>query len=347
MNKKIIAAVIAVLLAVLIIVGCVFGVKAYKQNQIAELLAKNNTDATDNANVDSKAFPKVLGNPDEWEETFRDDFDFLDTTKWKVITFEENNNIRKGAYYTDEEDVLFTKDGKLHIRTTWKEGKNGKGWYTSYLETSKNIDNEYNTENFEGFSQVDGYFEIRCKVPAVYGMWSAFWMMPENELAFREGGILNSAEDGLEIDIMESPYFSRENKEQKYSIKHVLHADGYGETKKTLATDHIYIPTLYNEYHTFAVLWEGDKYTFFIDGKQTWTTRHIVDGVKMGPCLTPEYLILSTEVGAAIENGKVHEGKVRDGNGKWIDNWSGDSSMNSKKSGHDFIVEYVRCYKKK
>ena len=344
MKKKWLKIVLCVLLAAIIISGgTFFGIRLY-QNITR---GNNNSSAVDNQKVDSHAFPTVLGNPDDWEETFHDDFNFLDKRKWKIVTFEENNNIRKGAYYTDDKDVVFTKDGKLHISTRWKNGKNGEGWYTGYLKTSKVHDNEYNALGFKGFAQNEGYFEIRCKVPAVYGMWSAFWTMPENDTAFTDKDILNSTEDGLEIDIMESPYWHRIENEARYSIKHVLHADGYGDEKKTLATDHIYMPDLYSEYHTFAVLWEGDTYTFFIDGKQSWKTKHVVNGVNMGKCLVDEYLILSTEVGGTIENVVVYEGKVRNGDGEWEANWNGNPKKNNKEVSHDFIVDYIRCYKRK
>lgn len=344
MKKKWLKITLSVLAATIILaVGIFVGIRLYQNIHSG----KNNSSAYDSQEVDSRAFPAALKNPDEWEESFHDDFNFLDTNKWKVITFKGNGNIRRGAYYTDDKDILFTKDGKLHISTKWKNGEHGEGWYTSYLETSQKIDKDYNTPDFKGFSQQDGYFEIRCKVPAVYGMWSAFWLMSENPDAFTDKGILNSAKDGLEVDIMESPYWHRIEPNARYSIKHVLHADGYGDTQKTLATDHIYIPNLYSEYHTFAVLWEGDTYTFFIDGKETWKTKHIVDGVDMGPCLTPEYMILSTEVGGTIENGVVYEGKIKNSDGKWEANWNGNPNKNNKKISHDFIVDYVRCYRKK
>lgn len=188
------------------------------------------------------------------------------------------SNIRRAAYHSNDDDIVFTKDGNLHIRTVWKDGVYGEGWYTSYLESSQSIHKEYESDpNYKGFSQTGGYFEIRCKVPYAKGIWSAFWLMPDNEIAFSENDVQWSGEDGLEIDIMESPNVYQKSKRAQNQNIHVIHADGYDERLKTIRSNSIHVPKMYDEFHTYSLLWDEDKYTFFIDGKKTWETKHIYE----------------------------------------------------------------------
>lgn len=50
-----------------------------------------------------------------------------------------------------------------------------------------------------------------------------------------------------------------------------------------------------------------------------------------------EYMILSVEVGGANDGEKPTSYKF----------WCGDSSKNDKSKAYDFVVDYVRVYKKK
>lgn len=111
-----------------------------------------------------------------------------------------------------------------------KKGKYGEGWYTGLISTIKVVE-QYNerTDDYEGFSQTGGYFECRCKVPKAVGIWSAFWLMPDNTTSFSDKDIMYSGEDDLEIDVMESPYAFMGTRREKNQNVHVLHADGEWE----------------------------------------------------------------------------------------------------------------------
>lgn len=288
----------------------------------------------------------------EWELTFSDEFEFFDRTKWKVNTVidtnnSQNNGIRRDAFYSDDEDIIFTENGKLHIRTKWKKGKLGEGWYSAMLETS-HIHPEYATEGYQGFSQTGGYFEVRCKVAKAVGIWSAFWLMPDNEDAFSQRDIQWSGEDGLEIDVMESPHaYHLLPRAQNQNI-HVLHADGYDERLKSVSSPAYFVPNMYTDFHTYGFLWETDKYAFYVDGQKTWETKHIYNGRDMGICRVPEYLLLSTEVAGSMENGVQYPGRVRNSQtGKLEKFWCGNPDKNDKTQNYDFVVDYVHCYRRK
>lgn len=280
---------------------------------------------------------------DEWELTFEDNFEFFDHTKWKFDLGE-----RRCCFNVDDPDIVFTKDGKLYIRTLYKDGKFGKGWYSAMIETSRNVHMKNASEDYKGFSQTGGYFEIRCKVAQAVGIWSAFWLMPDNSEAFFGNDIQYSGEDGVEIDIMESPHsFCFFDKYKNQNI-HVIHADGYDERLKSLRSPAYHIPNMYDEFHTYSLLWDKDKYEFFVDGQKTWETTHIYEGHAMGICKVDEYVILSTEVAGFMENGVHYPGIERDKKtGRLKKYWCGNPDKNNKSKSYDFIVDYVRCYKRK
>ena len=298
--------------------------------------------------------PVFVPSPQEWELTFSDSFDTLDRTKWKINTaydksHPQNNGIRRAAYNVDDPDVIFVRDGKLYIQTLWKKGRYGEGWYTGFLETSRYVHPEYASDpGYRGFSQTGGYFEVRCKVARAVGIWSAFWLMPDNSIAFSPEDQQWSGEDGIEIDVMESPHAFHLLERDRNQNLHVLHADGYDDRLKTLSSPAFHVPNMYEDFHTYSLLWEEDCYRFFIDGRQTWETRHLYQNHPMGICKVPEYLLLSTEVAGSIENGTLYEGKTRNRKtGKMEKFWCGNPARNDKSKAFDFIVDYVRCYRRR
>lgn len=286
---------------------------------------------------------RFIPSADEWELTFEDNFEFFDRTKWKFDLTQ-----RRCCYNVDDSDVVFTKNGKLYIRTLYKKGKFGEGWYSAMLETSQNVHTDNAASGYKGFSQTGGYFEVRCKVAEAVGIWSAFWLMPDNNVTFSKNDIQFSGEDGVEIDVMESPHsFHLLNRQRNQNI-HVIHADGYDDRLKSSKSPAYHIPKMYDEFHTYSLLWDDDKYIFFVDGQKTWETTHVYDGHQMGICKVPEYLLLSTEVAGSIENGVRYPGLVRNKkNGKLERFWCGNPDKNDKTKHYDFVVDYVRCYKRK
>lgn len=280
---------------------------------------------------------------DEWELTFEDNFEFLDRTKWKF-----DLGVRRCCFNVDDPDVVFTKDGKLYIRTLYKNGKFGEGWYSAMLETSRNVHNDNVSSEYNGFSQTGGYFEVRCKVAKAVGIWSAFWLMPDNNVTFTKDDIQFSGEDGVEIDIMESPHSYHLLEKIKNQNIHCIHADGYDDRLKTVKSPAYHIPNMYEEFHTYSLLWDEDKYTFFVDGQKTWETTHIYKKHKMGISKVDEYILLSTEVSGLIENTERYPGYVRNPKSGRLERfWCGNPDKNDKAKPYDFIVDYVRCYKRK
>jgi hypothetical protein len=92
--------------------------------------------------------------------------------------------------------------------------------------------------------------------------------------------------------------------------------------------------------------------TFYIDGFQTWKTNYIYRDSKgqehvLSVPKVDEYLILSVEVAGTNEiidgNIKINEGFNLDG----TPYWNGNPKKNDNTKSYDFLVDYVRVYKRK
>ncbi|MBQ2749036.1 MAG: glycoside hydrolase family 16 protein [Clostridia bacterium] len=200
-------------------------------------------------------------NGKQYVETFYDDFDGrkLDTTKWELCPEWQRQDA--GGYW--DHDMISLKDGNLVVRAALEDGVPKSG-----AIRSRGL-----------FSQNQGYFEIRCTLQTAKGYWFAFWLMDENMQSVSGNG----AEDGAEIDIMESHDITG-------CINHAIHWDGYENFHKSESMIH-YDPAMYEGYHTYALEWTDSEYIFYVDGVESWRTSY------PGMCQNPLYLKISSEFG--------------------------------------------------
>jgi beta-glucanase (GH16 family) len=134
---------------------------------------------------------------------------------------------------------------------------NGALHITASPATTPNPDNQpYNSGMIttEGmFSQSYGYFEARVEVAQGPGMWSAFWMLPENKAW------------PPEIDALEAFGATNPNGEGGANLAaHVNHAPTANDNIGGWATVD---GNIWTSYHTYGVDWEPDTITWYIDGK--------------------------------------------------------------------------------
>ncbi|CAG0927872.1 Glucan endo-1,3-beta-glucosidase A1 [Thermoflexales bacterium] len=155
------------------------------------------------------------------------------------------------------------------------------------------------------FSQLYGYFEARIKVLEGAGFWPAFWLIPQ---------LPPTPSSDIEyfwppeIDILESrgqePHMVYMN--QHYSGEHPVPGSklnnwsygggisGYFSATSSLATD----------FHTYAVDWQPDRITWYIDGVERF---HSTTNLPPGEISLPEYpgnmqIILNLAVGGSFVN---------------------------------------------
>lgn len=261
-------------------------------------------------------------NLDDFELTWSDEFDGdeLDRSKWGFSWW---ITARKGGYW--HEDLVSVRDGNLIITAEYKdealenyysdaeEDQYKPGWYTGCITTRGK------------FEQCYGYYEVRCKLPAATGMWSAFWMM--NEGVYNIDGF---GQDGTEVDIFESMNY-KDHWWGNDCVVTGIHYDGYGEDSKGDSIGRYMVENNpYEEFNTYGLEWTKDEYIFYINGVETG--RLSTGGVSQNP----EYLILSCEF--AGEDGVAFADRHGVGS---IDN-TPDSNWPA-----EFVVDYVRVYQHK
>ena len=183
-----------------------------------------------------------------WVLTFDDEFDgpTLDSSKWTPhYTFDAIINHERQAYIPDAFPI---SDGILHITAKHEAGvQDGHTQqYTSGAMTTVGK-----------FSQMYGYFEVRCKLPKGRGFWPAFWLLSD------------SKQWPPEIDIFEN--LGHENHKLHFT-NHWKGPDGKNQGKGQ-ETDG---PDYTAGFHTIAVDWEPDAIIWYVDDvEQCRVTDHI------------------------------------------------------------------------
>jgi beta-glucanase (GH16 family) len=145
------------------------------------------------------------------------------------------------------------------------------------------------------FSQLYGYFEMRAEVPAGQGFWPTFWLMPT---------------DGSwppEIDIME---MLGKDPTTLYTTAHT----GPTNTSIGKATT---VSNMSTAFHTYAVDWESDYITWYVDGQQVFQTATPSDMHK------PMYLVANLGIGGS---------------------WPGPPNASTPFPA-EFRIDYIRAYR--
>jgi len=148
-----------------------------------------------------------------------------------------------------------------------------------------------------------GFFECRAQLQRGGGIWAAFWM---------QSPLVSAGEDpavyGAEIDIME--FFRKLGKD---IVSHNVHW-AYGPNQQTTRGMQSYLEGVSEGFHTFALEWTPESYSFFVDGYKFYE-------VQQGLSHIEQYIILSME---PPQEEEIHNMRLPD----------------------EFIIDYVRVYKK-
>ncbi len=182
----------------------------------------------------------------KWTLDFSDEFNdhVIDITKWNI---ESSVKKRPDVTLYADKDQLEEKDGNLFI----------------YYRKSPLHDSAYNAGRFTSkgkYAPTYGFLECRMHVVKPNGHQMAFWMMPEGNGMKAPEGVDGTANDGAEIDIVES------NKTKSYSLG--LHWDGYAKPAHKSNGRQIKVPDIHDtEYHIYGFEWTPTYLKFYYDGK--------------------------------------------------------------------------------
>ncbi len=207
-----------------------------------------------------------------WRLVWQDEFNGakLDETKWNRLG---DSKRRDGFWIKD--DAYLDGQGHLLLRTR----KDGDRYTCGAVDTRGKFEHAF------------GYYVARCQMPKEPGHWSAFWMMCGGVSHVGDGG-----RDGTEIDIVEMPW-----RDGRLTMN--LHWDGYGPDHQHAGTT-ITNTAAIDGFHDYGLLWEPDRYVFYVDGREVWHTA--AGGVSQ----VPEYLMLTNEIGTWA--GKIQDAKLPD-----------------------------------
>lgn len=205
----------------------------------------------------------------QWTLAWHDEFDgpTLDTDKWAFRT--HLMGVRNETWL-ENEGISFDNESNILFHLVEKEGE----YYSAQLQTGYNFMDapaEAYSERFQWkigkiephkFLHRYGYYECRCRMQQKPAWWSAFWL--QSPII---GATLDPRFSGVEVDIMEQ--FER----NPYIVQN-LHWSGYGSQHQHLKNPenpHVALGAGEDGYHTFGCQWTPARYTFYVDGRQTWT----------------------------------------------------------------------------
>jgi len=246
-----------------------------------------------------------------------------------------------GTWVLSWSDEFNGTNGTAPDSSKWAFDLGGDGWgnneletYTARLQNAQILDGNLvitaQKETFTGsdgitrdytsarlktqglFSQTNGRFEARVKIPYGQGIWPAFWMLGDDITS-------NGWPTCGELDIME-------NVGKEPAIIHgTIHGPGYSggsgiEARTTLASG-----SYSDDFHVYAVEWEGTTIRFYMDNLP-YATRTSAD-IPTGSVWVfdhPFFMILNVAVG-----------------GNWPGSPDGTTSFPQK-----MLVDYVRVYKR-
>ncbi len=195
-----------------------------------------------------------------WEESFDEPFDSLSLYdeatgegRWKpayiwgediIINEEEQFYIDPRVYRYEPFEI---DDGVLAIVAAPTPAP-----LKAAVENQPYVSGVLTTE--ESFSQRHGRFEVRAKVPAGQGLWSAFWLLPSFD-AWPEGVDILP-----EIDVMEHIGHEPE-------VYHTtLHTNQNGKLESH-PYDHTLDEPLTDDFHVYSVVWTEDEVRWYLDGR--------------------------------------------------------------------------------
>lgn len=215
-----------------------------------------------------------------------------------------NNELQE---YTDSDENIFLRDGKLVLKAVKTTDENGKDYYTS---------GKVNSQNKKDF--LYGKVVARAKVPAGQGLWPAIWMMPQVEEHYGQWPKCG------EIDIME---VLGNQTELAYSTIH--YGEPHGEQQGTYTLEGT---TFADDFHDYSVEWEPGEIRFYIDNNLILTANDwytCVEGEEFKPYPAPFDQTFFVQMNLAVGG-----------------NWPGNPDATTDFDKAEFEIDYVRVYQK-
>ncbi|PIN51460.1 beta-galactosidase [Trueperella pyogenes] len=282
-----------------------------KYSEVEIQASGDSYDETDAAYVAPKSKYDTLVWADEFNEPK------IDESKWNIIDGMANHGaiynrgavgIKKGLE-GDKDNGYLAINSKNH--GTKEALKEAVGWdpYPGQPLNDKQTWSSGRLESKNKYSFKHGRMAVRAKVNDSQGIWPAIWMLAQDETGHDE------------IDVLE--YLGQE----PWTAYMTNHFGVWGYDKGSDSRNASIYEAWSQKFHIYEVEWSPEKITWFIDGKERFTTKR--DCAESCDSLhsLPMFPILETQVG---------------------DGWVGpvDTTKRWTKQDSDFLVDWVRVYQK-
>ena len=238
------------------------------------------------------------------ELVWSDEFDgtSLDMTKWAYQTGRQdhygssvgpwawgNNELQ---YYTAGDNVTVS-GGTMKITAQREAMPDGATFSSSRIVTR------------DKYSFTYGYIEARIKMPAVSGLWPAFWMLPQPMSTANSNNEYGGWPNSGEIDIMEA------RGREPDRIDNTLHysSGSWSSTYKT--SKYIFDGSTISDWHTYGLEWTEDYIAWYVDGTEAfrltsdvyWSSSAPDDD--NAPFDVDFYILFNLAVGGNYDGGRV------------------------------------------
>jgi beta-glucanase (GH16 family) len=169
-------------------------------------------------------------------------------------------------------DAVAVADGLLTITTYTEDGVH----FTGFIDTARR------------FLATYGLLEARIRFESSPGEWGAFWLQSPT----MGNPVGDVAAAGAEVDVVEHRRTDTTDADISNTYGINLHWDGYGPAHRHaggIGAPPAGAAPLQGNWHTYAVQWTPESYTFFLDGVEQWATR-------LGVSRRPEFIRVTCEV---------------------------------------------------
>jgi beta-glucanase (GH16 family) len=258
----------------------------------------------------------------------------VDTTKWgfDLGNVSPEGNVGWGnselQYYRPENATV--ADGMLTINAEYHQPRleevNGNPVPAGVRYTSAKLLTKGK------FSFQYGRVDIRAVVAEGKGLWSAGWMLGDNQstIGWPRAGEIDIVDTiggpGQEDMIVNNMYWNPEGPSQPANGKANINENGYGEVLASDISD-IEGETFSNTFHVFSIIWTEDSVDFYVDGQLT-TPMPLTGSLKDTFTQSPFYLILNVAIGGTWPGAPVFE-----------------DTDTPTQFPRGMLVDYVRVYK--
>ena len=294
------------------------------------------------------------GVPTNYNVLWNDEFigNELDQTKWGYLYSAFDTRAKTQMHFTDKPENVSVSDGVLHLTARYSPTREKWNPETKQMETvprtntrkdkDGKVIEEYPAPFTSGAIQTvdsngnvkvafkgDYYAEARVKLPMSESSWSAFWMYGTKFPDWPASG---------EIDILESKGYDPNYLQANVHSPFKVGADYSQQNAKRIPNN----GDTQTDFHTYGVLKQSNKMTFFYDGKPVHTVDYNKLNVKT-PFVDPDntMALRFTHIvgGSFLKDGKNSPRDFTDAT-KHIDSYRDGSRS-------DMLVDYVRVWQPK